>query len=517
VPQGASRHAVDIDAGQAYAFSRFEITKMPDIVPLDLPGRRRFLRLSLASGGGVSVASFVAACGGGSDRIVPVWGAAQPPVPAPEPAPTPAPEPAPAPTEPPRPTSPFEAMSELQPADANGVMLPQGFSSRIVARSGEPPLPGRPAWHGAPDGGACFAAADGGWVYVSNSELALGADMKPAGGVGALRFSKDGELIDSYPILKNTGGNCAGGSTPWGTWLSCEEFELAPNDPLVALIGRSAGLVWECDPFTPWVDGQSGRSFPALGRFSHEAVSVDPFNRVLYLTEDASGGRIYRFVCDATDWPEGLDRPRLQNGKLQVLQLRGLPANAEVIAAAATAGLDIDKPCAVDWVDALHPEQGQGYVRLAVAPAEGVVPPGTFFPKCEGTWYFNGIVYFATQSNHRIWAFDVANQTIEVIYDGNKNAVDPVTFAVNRPDNITITALGEIIATEDGGNLEIGIVRADRSAQVIARLVGHDASETTGPALSPDGTRLYFSSQRGTTGKAEDGITFEIALPRPAR
>src|SRR5690606_25555272 len=119
VPQRASRHAVDIDAGQAYAFSRFETTKMPDIVPLDLPGRRRFLRLSLASGGGVSVASFVAACGGGSDRIVPVLGAAQPPVPAPapEPAPTPAPEPAPAPSEPPRSTSPFEAMSELQPAD----------------------------------------------------------------------------------------------------------------------------------------------------------------------------------------------------------------------------------------------------------------------------------------------------------------------------------------------------------------------------------------------------------------
>lgn len=464
----------------------------PCVIPLNMPERRRFLRLSFATAGAVSLSGFLAACGGSDDS------------PAQDPVTPVAPK-----------TSPFKNMSALRPADANGVMLPEGFTSRIVATSGMAPLPGKQPWHGAPDGGACYPAADGGWVYVSNAELALDAAGKPLGGVGALRFDKNGQLINSYPILKGTGGNCAGGATPWGTWLSCEEFEFAPGSVEARLVGRTGGMVWECDPFTPWVDGQAGRSFPALGLFAHEAVCVDPKNKVLYLTEDASGGRVYRFVCDGSDWPATQERPNMQKGKLQVMQISALPVDAEVVSAAERAAVDLNRPCAVRWMDVVNPAAGQRFVRTTERAA-GRVPPGTEFPKCEGNWFFNGIVYFTTQSNHRIWAYDVANETVEVIYDGNRNAADPVAYSINRPDNITVTALGEVIAVEDGGNLEVGVVRADGTSQAIARLEGHNDSETTGVALSPDGTRLYFSSQRGKTGKSEDGITFEIRLPSPA-
>lgn len=102
------------------------------------------------------------------------------------------------------------AFGRLNGPDQNGVILPQGFRSRIVARSGEAPVSSSNyIWHPAPDGGACYGTEDGGWIYVSNSEMRGGK-----GGVGALRFNSAGEKIDSYSILENTTLNCAGVRLP---------------------------------------------------------------------------------------------------------------------------------------------------------------------------------------------------------------------------------------------------------------------------------------------------------------
>jgi len=95
---------------------------------------------------------------------------------------------------------------ELLAPDKNGVRLPAGFSSRIVAESSVSPIGGcEYVWHAAPDGGACFSDGAGGWIYVSNSEL-----DNHEGGVGALRFDTNGKLIDAYPVLHGTSRNCSG-------------------------------------------------------------------------------------------------------------------------------------------------------------------------------------------------------------------------------------------------------------------------------------------------------------------
>jgi uncharacterized protein len=423
--------------------------------------RRDFLRNLFFSAGSVPLASTLTACGGNPQNLG--SGSVFTPL-----------------------RSKFADIGPLLEPNADGLRLPAGFTSRVVAVSGEPPIAANPAylWHAIPDGGGVLALPDGGWIYVSNSEVrdssTAGGGLKPprslqAGGAGALRFSADGTLVDAYAILTNTTTNCSGCITPWGTWLSGEEV--------------TDGLVYECDPLG---GNLMGTARPALGLFGHEAIAIDVSRRTLYLTEDVGGNdRFYRFLCSETDWPVGAPRPALEDGRLQAMGILD-PDGIE----AALRG-----PTPVAWFDVLNPDQPQ---------RNNYRPETTVFSGNEGVWFFEDFVYFSTKNDDRIWAYDVLGQTVEAIYDRETSPM-PILSGV---DNITMTSTGDILVAEDGGDMKLVVILPDRSLLPLVQAPGDSSGELCGPAFSPDGRRLYVSSQRnGRNGAPGPGITYEITLP----
>lgn len=321
----------------------------------------------------------------------------------------------------------------LQPPDANGWRLPTGFTSTVIAQSGQV-VPGTGhVWHSAPDGGEVFPAAGGGWDYVSNSEVDGGN-----GGVGVLHFNAAGAVIGAETICSNTSRNCAGGGTPWGTWLTCEEV---PNGRLV-----------ECDP----TGEQPAVAHLGMGRFNREAAVCDPNFEVVYQTEDVSDSALYRFVPDR--WGD------LSLGELQVLVSDG----GQLV-----------------WRVVPDPSGASTATRNQV--------PGTVrFNRGEGAWLDQGKLVFAATGNDRIYSYDPVTSELDIIYDV-ATSPNPILTAV---DNVTGLPDGGVIVAEDGGDMQLVALGRDGTTQALCQLTGAAGSELTGPCVDPSGTRLYVSSQR---------------------
>ena len=368
--------------------------------------RRRFLRIALASGAGLLAARLI-----GPDWLDPAVAATA------------------------SDATRYGPLGAIP--DEHGLLLPEGFRSRLIGIGGDPVAGTSYPWVPFPDGAATYATDQGGWIYVANAEVGYPGK----GGAGAVRFDPSGRIVDAYPILEGTTMNCSGGSTPWGTWLSGEEMD--------------KGLVWECDP--------SGRRAaeprPAMGSFPHECAVADPARRVLYLSEDHPEGLLYRFR--PTTWGD------LGEGTLEAASVDGVGN--------------------VSWVRAQDP-------AATSVPTRKSAPGATVFSGAEGLAISGDSLYLTTKYNNHIYRFDLAASKVAPVYrgDGVLTGVDNLTVHSHT---------GDLYVCEDGGDMQVVVITPDGTVAPFAQFVGHQDSEVTGIAFDPAGKRLYFSSQRAPSSK----------------
>ncbi|HEY8518295.1 MAG TPA: alkaline phosphatase PhoX [Candidatus Binatia bacterium] len=412
--------------------------------------------------------------------------------------------------------------------DPNGILdLPAGFSYRVVSRTGDTMADGLRV-PGAADGMGAFPGPNGTTIVVRNHELVIEqASLGPYGARNALLDKVDlksvydpgaagvpamggtttfvwdtrkGELVAQWLSLAGTVRNCAGGPTPWGTWITCEESVVTPDGNYA----RPHGFAFEVPPTaTP----QLIQPVPleAMGRFFREAVAFDPASGCVYQTEDLPDGLFYRFVPN--------DRTRLTaGGKLQAFKTCECKSGIDVRNWSASE-LAIGELIDAEWVDLDDVESPHDDLRK-----RGAALGATRFARGEGMWRGADGIYFACTNGGEARRGQIFRY-VPSPYEGTPREKDePGTLELfvepndveklDMGDNLTVAPWGELIVCEDGsGEQLLRVVDANGELHPFARNA-LNSSELAGATFSPDGSTLFVNIY-------EPGITLAITGPWP--
>ncbi|MGH2839647.1 MAG: alkaline phosphatase PhoX, partial [Solirubrobacteraceae bacterium] len=336
--------------------------------------------------------------------------------------------------------------------DPAGILsLPEGFTYKIVARSGVTTLESGEKTPDDPDGTASFVRHGGdGSVLIQNHEIG-GSERNPVphlpgfvydararGGTTNIEVDHDGNRVRQYVSLAGTHNNCAGGRTPWETWITCEETE--------AILDKRHGYCFEVDPYDQDAN-RDPKPIKCLGRYAHESLVVDPHRHTIYLTEDASNpnGLLYRWTPPRSGLPLGNGSLRQladDAGTLEALKAF-TPGGAFVpdLSVATTPGTTYR----ATWEAVPERDATATAVRKQFAQI-------TRSRKLEGMWWGDDGAYFvasfartsdgsAAQHDGQVWFLDPDRDTIELklwfAYTPGDQDSDP-----DGPDNITVSAYG---------------------------------------------------------------------------
>ena len=382
--------------------------------------------------------------------------------------------------------------------------LPEGFRYLSFGWTGDEMVDGTPT-PGSHDGMAALHWRGHTVRLVRNHERGNGVpfgqavyDPQASGGTTTIEFDeKAGEYLRTFASLSGTIRNCAGGPTPWGSWLTCEETTL-----FTAATGLPHGYVFDVP-----VEGEGDpEPIRDMGRLSHEAVAVDPVTGFIYETEDAGGSSgFYRFESDKRNRPGA-------GGQLSMLKV----ATASLVNLGASYPHGTTFP--VEWVPIATPDSSAADMPGNFVWAQGRALGAATFARLEGCWYGNDRkIYVVSTSGGagqgQIWTYDPQEESITLLFQS------PGAAVLNAPDNITVSPRGGLVLCEDGSGDEFVhgltvdgeifpfakntiVLNGERNG-ISGSFTG---SEFAGACYSPNGRWLFVNAQ-------SPGVTFAITGP----
>ena len=407
----------------------------------------------------------------------------------------------------------------LVPDPAGLLDLPEGFRYKVLSRQGDPLRSGEGLVPSNHDGMAAFAGRRGRVHLVRNHEnratgkigvpTVEGLTYDPAakGGCTALELDGRNNVLGERVAIAGTAVNCAGGPTPWGTWLTCEETEDRAG---TAGYTKDHGWIFEVDGADPHRTGAV--PLTAMGRFQHEAIAVDPHNGIVYETEDAFQrpfGLFYRFLPRK---PLGGTGSLRAGGALEAMRVPGVPDLSAIQETGASFG-------GVEWVPVPDPQAAETPIRLQDFGPRGV----THAQKLEGCYWGGRAVYFVSSfaratdgsaGTHfgQVWKYEPHRRrlTLVVVFGPSTD----IRLPGESPDNICLAADGGLMVCEDGGGEQHvygltprGEVYAmARGAQNIGTPEDPEWGEFAGVTFSPDRQTMYVNCYT-------PGTTFAVTGP----
>ncbi|MGI5471458.1 alkaline phosphatase PhoX [Streptomyces sp. CA-132043] len=404
--------------------------------------------------------------------------------------------------------------------DPDGLLdLPKGFRYKVLSREGDPLLSGEGKVPSNCDGMAAFRGRRGHTHLVRNHENrrksraavptvdGITYDPMGEGGCTAIEVDAHNEVVSERVAIAGTSTNCAGGPTPWKTWLTCEETEYKAGEEGYT---KDHGFIFEVDPYDPRRTGAV--PLEDMGRFQHEAIAIDPRDGTVYETEDAFEkpfGLFYRFHPNK---PMGGTGSLRAGGRLQAMRVPGV----KDLSAIQETGATFDR---IEWVDVPDPLAKQTAIRFQDFGRKGI----THAQKLEGCYWGGSSVYFVSSFAHRdegsaadhygqVWRYDPKARRLTLVVVFGPDA--DLQLPGESPDNICLAPSGGLMVCEDGEGAQhvFGVTRKGsvypmaRGRQNIGTPEKPEWGEFAGVTFAPDGRTMYVNCYT-------PGTTFAVTGP----